>query len=124
MSYLFFTRIHEQDFSQVEGRIKLNISGTNAVSKTVKTVDEQYELWSCHSPNASGSSTCPRTIPFSAVVPPTFKDGDREFPLPPSYEVNFTGENNSMSSGAFLLTMVYRYSWTVCEMHVRHPSNR
>ncbi|KAE9389391.1 hypothetical protein BT96DRAFT_890101 [Gymnopus androsaceus JB14] len=76
---------------KVEGRIKLNISGSNAVSKTVKTVDEQYELWSCHAPNSSNPATCSRIIPFSTVLPPTFKDGDREFPLPPSYEVNFTG---------------------------------
>ncbi|KAJ3731370.1 hypothetical protein DFJ43DRAFT_1079887 [Lentinula guzmanii] len=76
---------------KVEGRIKLNVSGANAVSKTVKTVDEQYELWSCHTPNSSTSAACPRLIPFSTVLPPTFKDGDREYPLPPSYEVNFTG---------------------------------
>ncbi|KAF8823180.1 hypothetical protein HHX47_DHR10000253 [Lentinula edodes] len=76
---------------KVEGRIKLNISGANAASKTVKTVDEQYELWSCQTPNSSISSTCPRLIPFSTILPPTFKDGNHEYPLPPSYEVNFTG---------------------------------
>ncbi|KAJ4469264.1 hypothetical protein J3R30DRAFT_3409741 [Lentinula aciculospora] len=76
---------------KVEGRIKLNISGANAVSKTVKTVDEQYELWSRQALNLSTVSTCPRLLPFSTVLPPTFKDGDREFSLPPSYEVNFTG---------------------------------
>ncbi|KIK69538.1 hypothetical protein GYMLUDRAFT_79671 [Collybiopsis luxurians FD-317 M1] len=71
---------------KVEGRIKLHISGSNAVSKTVRTVDDHYKLWSSHAPNSSLSVACPRSIPFSAILPPTFKDGDREFPLPPSYE--------------------------------------
>ncbi|KAJ3767559.1 hypothetical protein FB446DRAFT_696162 [Lentinula raphanica] len=80
---------------KVEGRIKLTISGANAASKTMKIVDEQYELWSSsqtsHSSTSATTSTCPRVIPFSTILPPTFKDGDREYPLPPSYEVNFTG---------------------------------
>lgn len=80
----------------MEGRIKLTISSSNTVSKTIKVINEQYDLWSCKASHfdLSGSTTaCPMNIPFSTVLPTTFKfkDGDREFPLPPSYEVNFTG---------------------------------
>ncbi|KAF5389225.1 hypothetical protein D9757_003541 [Collybiopsis confluens] len=76
---------------KVEGRIKLTISGSNAVTKTVRTVDDQYKLWSSHL-SAGSVAVCPRSIEFSAILPPNFKDEDgREFSLPPSYEVNFTG---------------------------------
>ncbi|KIK57791.1 hypothetical protein GYMLUDRAFT_86670 [Collybiopsis luxurians FD-317 M1] len=76
---------------KVEGRIKLNISGSNAVSKAVEIVDDQYELWSTHVPGSSTSAECPRSISFSAILPNNFRDEGRELPLPPSYELRHIG---------------------------------
>ncbi|KAF5364638.1 hypothetical protein D9758_005552 [Tetrapyrgos nigripes] len=66
-----------------QGRLKYSLSGPNAASRFIKTVNEKYVLWRLQSP-LYGS--VPESIPFSVAFPSTFRDGRLEAPLPPSYE--------------------------------------
>ncbi|KAF5364624.1 hypothetical protein D9758_005605 [Tetrapyrgos nigripes] len=65
-----------------QGRLRYSLTGANAGSKSVKTVNEKYVLWRFR---PTLDSTSPESIPFSVVFPSTFKDGKVEAPLPPSF---------------------------------------
>ncbi|KAF5373014.1 hypothetical protein D9758_001621 [Tetrapyrgos nigripes] len=68
-----------------QGRFKYSLSGYNASSRSIKTVDEKYVLWNL---DISSQGTAPSSMPFSVIFPFTFKDGNDEAPLPPSYETS------------------------------------
>lgn len=52
-------------------------------SRSLTTTNDSYSLWKS---GPSGDALCPSTVPFSFVFPSRFKDGDKEAPIPPSYD--------------------------------------
>lgn len=75
------------ELCQVEGKLKLNVFGKNSASVSIKLVDESYELWS----KKRDGAKCPGAIDFATVLPSTFKEGNTEFPLPPSHKISLAG---------------------------------
>ncbi|KIJ62554.1 hypothetical protein HYDPIDRAFT_93958 [Hydnomerulius pinastri MD-312] len=63
---------------KLEGLMVVESSG---VSIPTTLFSMSFEMWS-----ASGGRPCPRTVPFAAILPPTFEDGDHARPLPPTFE--------------------------------------
>ncbi|KAE9402932.1 hypothetical protein BT96DRAFT_917878 [Gymnopus androsaceus JB14] len=72
---------------KIEGKLKLSVFGRNSASSTVKVLDESYELWT----KTRDAPSCPETLEFSFMLPLTFRQGVKEFPLPPSHEISLTG---------------------------------
>ncbi|KAJ3922887.1 hypothetical protein F5877DRAFT_32829 [Lentinula edodes] len=72
---------------KVEGKLKLSVFGKNSASVSIKLVDESYELWS----KKRDGAKCPGAIDFATVLPSTFKEGNTEFPLPPSHKISLAG---------------------------------
>lgn len=54
----------------------------------MKTVDESKILWTY---DPSRNQPCPSSIPFSFTLPSNFQNGDRTYPIPPSYDAAFPG---------------------------------
>ncbi|KAJ3754180.1 hypothetical protein EV360DRAFT_52079 [Lentinula raphanica] len=75
---------------QIEGKLKFTVFGNTSQTATIKVVDESYELWSKSNPQ-TGASANPEEIDFSYVLPTTFRDGDRDIPMPPSHEISLSG---------------------------------
>ncbi|KIK68976.1 hypothetical protein GYMLUDRAFT_629398 [Collybiopsis luxurians FD-317 M1] len=87
---------------KVEGKLKLNVMGQNAGSSSMKIVDESYELWS----KKPESPICPETLDFAVILPPTFRDGDRECPLPPSHRISLAGIPGLCSQCSYTLKVI------------------
>ncbi|KAL4064166.1 hypothetical protein V8B97DRAFT_1988871 [Scleroderma yunnanense] len=49
---------------------------------------------------------CPRSLPFSLVLPTTFSTGDKTYPLPPSYEAHLSGLPGFRAFVSYTLTVV------------------
>jgi len=64
---------------QVEG--KLESTSTERAANSTEILNHRYTLWR----KKHEDSTCPTLVPFSCVLPSTFKHGDSEHPLPPSF---------------------------------------
>ncbi|KAK7449658.1 hypothetical protein VKT23_013132 [Stygiomarasmius scandens] len=96
------------------GRLRLGLTGSNAASRTIKTVDEKIILWSFHSPL---DGPCPSSIPFSVVFPATFKDGRNSFSLPPSYEASYNGIPGMSAKSEYSLKVVVKTSKTLWTHH-------
>ncbi|KAJ3716873.1 hypothetical protein C8R42DRAFT_587348 [Lentinula raphanica] len=75
---------------KIEGKLKFSVFGNTSQTATIKVVDESYELWSKSNPQ-TGVSANPEEIDFSYVLPTTFRDGDRDIPMPPSHEISLSG---------------------------------
>ncbi|KAJ3836117.1 hypothetical protein F5878DRAFT_566145 [Lentinula raphanica] len=75
---------------KIEGKLKFSVFGNTSQTATIKVVDESYELWSKSNPQ-TGASANPEEIDFSYVLPTTFRDGDRDIPMPPSHEISLSG---------------------------------
>ncbi|KAJ3754470.1 hypothetical protein EV360DRAFT_17164, partial [Lentinula raphanica] len=75
---------------KIEGKLKITVFGNTSQTATIKVVDESYELWSKSNPQ-TGASANPEEIDFSYVLPTTFRDGDRNIPMPPSHEISLSG---------------------------------
>ncbi|KAI3614299.1 hypothetical protein WG66_000120 [Moniliophthora roreri] len=89
---------------KLAGKLRLNISGCNGGSKSVKTINETFDLWS----TSSSTPTCPETLPFATVLPSTFQDGDTSRPLPPSYEVTYTGVPGLFAKCSYYLQILIK----------------
>ncbi|KAJ7108024.1 hypothetical protein C8R43DRAFT_963047 [Mycena crocata] len=96
---------------KVKGKIEMSISERGTVTKTI--VDETYPLWPCQN---SSSSPCPSSVPFSAILPAKFADGDVEHPLPPSYNVSYS------TSGGLHVNVHYTLSVVVTRARSRKLS--
>ncbi|KAJ3996899.1 hypothetical protein F5050DRAFT_1807284 [Lentinula boryana] len=90
---------------QIEGKLKFSVFGNNSHTRTVKVVDECYELWS-RSPPQVGPSADSHGIEFSSVLPTTFRDGDRSVPIPPSHEISLMGVPGVYSQCTYALKIL------------------
>ena len=64
---------------QVEGILDTSFSGGG--SRSIKVINDSHTLWS----QPPSQAPCLPQVPFSVVLPYTFQDGGKPFPLPPSY---------------------------------------
>ncbi|KAE9408654.1 hypothetical protein BT96DRAFT_667104 [Gymnopus androsaceus JB14] len=87
---------------KIEGKLKLNVSGQNSTSSTVKVIDESYELWG----KTREAPSCPATFDFTCVLPSTFEEGAKKFPLPPSHKISLTGIPGLYSQCSYTLKIV------------------
>jgi hypothetical protein len=103
---------------QFQGRFKYSLSGYNASSRSIKTVDEKYVLW-----NSEGLA--PSSIPFSVIFPSTFKDGSLEASLPPSYETSdtFSGVSVKSEYGLKVIVKTSKTLWVHNRTYVLFPSH-
>ncbi|KAF9483491.1 hypothetical protein BDN70DRAFT_873780 [Pholiota conissans] len=69
---------------KVEGKMDATI--TDGGGNTTKLLADTYTLWSHTS---SQDSTCPSQIPFSVLLPASFKHKGTSVPLPPTYNVAY-----------------------------------
>ncbi|KAJ7484772.1 hypothetical protein B0H11DRAFT_2413649 [Mycena galericulata] len=67
---------------QLKGKIEVKISERGYNSKVV--LDKSYTLWSAQDSN---DAACPSNVPFGAILPSNFLDGDAAHALPPTYNV-------------------------------------
>ncbi|THV07949.1 hypothetical protein K435DRAFT_847745 [Dendrothele bispora CBS 962.96] len=96
------------------GRLRAGLTGSNAASRTIKTVNEKFVLWSFRNPL---EGPCPYSIPFSVIFPASFKDGRREYPLPPSYEAYHNGIPGLSVNSEYSLKVVVKTSKTLWTHH-------
>ncbi|KAJ7484774.1 hypothetical protein B0H11DRAFT_1161113 [Mycena galericulata] len=67
---------------QLKGKMEVKISERGYNSKIV--LDDSYTLWSAQDSN---DAACPSNVPFGAILPSNFLDGDAAHALPPTYNV-------------------------------------
>ncbi|KAF5388842.1 hypothetical protein D9757_005605 [Collybiopsis confluens] len=87
---------------KVEGKLKLNVMGQNSGSSSVKIVEESYELWS----KSPETPICPATLHFVTMLPSTFREGGKEFPLPPSHKISLPGIPGLASQCSYTLKII------------------
>jgi hypothetical protein len=76
--------------------------------QTTKLINDTHMLWSDRE-----DKTCPNLIPFSYILPSSYKNGDsQQSPLPPSY--------TSTYAGAYTLFVGSHYSINVYVERARH----
>lgn len=80
----------------------------------MKLLDDYYPLWK--KVNEPEGKLCPSLIPFSCVLPPTYDDGDRKSPLPPSYASRFAGDTS--------MFVKCHFSINIYVERARHPKIR
>ncbi|KAJ3800242.1 hypothetical protein GGU11DRAFT_424738 [Lentinula aff. detonsa] len=101
-----FSHKNTENFLQVllkiEGKLKLNVSGHNSVSTSIKIVDESYELWS----KKRDGGTCPGEIDFATVLPTTFLEQKKEYPLPPSHKITLSGLPGLHSECSYTMKLI------------------
>ncbi|KAJ4483729.1 hypothetical protein J3R30DRAFT_1823005 [Lentinula aciculospora] len=101
-----FSHKNPENFLQVllkiEGKLRISILGQNAASSSIKIVDESYELWS----RRHAGMACPRVIDFASVLPSTYKEGNSEFPLPPSHKISLTGLPGLQSECSYTIKVI------------------
>ncbi|EEB95060.1 hypothetical protein MPER_06029 [Moniliophthora perniciosa FA553] len=84
------------------GKLKVKVSGNlNDGCKSVETINQNFILWS--SCSFFTETTCPESLPFAAITPSTFRDGEAVFPLPPSYEADLTGAPGLFANASYHL---------------------
>lgn len=72
---------------QIEGVLKLEqVAGSGTTS--YKLCSYKNILWV---KDRLRNSPCPNSLRFSLLLPTTFSDGEKTFPLPPSYEAHLSG---------------------------------
>jgi hypothetical protein len=87
---------------KIEGRTSVTIAEGGTSLKSLFL--ESHPLWS----SAESSENCPNTIPFRFLFPSSMMDGDRAFPLPPSYSCMFPGVPGLSIRCFYSLTIVVR----------------
>ncbi|KAF6755773.1 hypothetical protein DFP72DRAFT_989896 [Ephemerocybe angulata] len=70
---------------KIEGKLDTTTSETGG--KSTPVLRERHILWSKQNAGPSNAPSCPSQLPFAFGLPSTFKDGDADRPLPPSYSV-------------------------------------
>ncbi|KAJ7463910.1 hypothetical protein B0H11DRAFT_1870773 [Mycena galericulata] len=67
---------------QLKGKVEVKVFGRDSNSKIV--LDDSYTLWSTQDSN---DAACPSNVPFGAILPSSFSDGDAAHALPTTYNV-------------------------------------
>ncbi|KAJ7479398.1 hypothetical protein B0H11DRAFT_2027307 [Mycena galericulata] len=71
---------------QVRGKIDVTVADLGCT--TARTLRKIYTLW----PHDGGPSRCPDTLPFSLLLPPSFRDANHAtFDLPPTCDIRLPG---------------------------------
>ncbi|KAJ7703057.1 hypothetical protein B0H17DRAFT_1041441 [Mycena rosella] len=91
---------------KLEGRI--NLSSSDCGSIVQKIVDERTTLW-----DVSKSGRCPSVVGFALAFPMTYKDQNRVYRLPPSYETVVLG------SPLLVVKLSYKLSVTITKTKSR-----
>ncbi|KAJ8520674.1 hypothetical protein ONZ45_g2531 [Pleurotus djamor] len=97
--YLENPSIVEEVTIKLDGKLDLTI--TEGGSKSHSLVNDSYKLWS----RSSENRTCPGTVTFTLLFPANYQDGDKERPLPPSYESAFPGVPGLFAKCYYTLTI-------------------
>ncbi|KAJ7091251.1 hypothetical protein C8R44DRAFT_817459 [Mycena epipterygia] len=84
---------------KLEGRI--NLSSSDCGSLVQKIVDERRTIWD-HSKSAG---RCPSVVGFAVAFPMTYKDQERVYRLPPSYETICLGSPLLVVKCAYVLSI-------------------
>ncbi|KAJ6583726.1 hypothetical protein B0H10DRAFT_1833452 [Mycena sp. CBHHK59/15] len=72
-------------------------------SITSIVVHDRYTVWPF--PN-SQTSICPSSIPFAASLPEKFQNGDKMYPLPPSYSIAHTSVPGTSVKLCYSVTLI------------------
>ncbi|KAJ6587056.1 hypothetical protein DFH09DRAFT_1142427 [Mycena vulgaris] len=91
---------------KLEGRI--NLSSSDCGSIVQKIVDERRTIW-----DQAKSGRCPSVVGFAVNFPMTYKDENRVYRLPPSYETICLG------SPLLVVKCVYNLSITITKLRKR-----
>jgi hypothetical protein len=73
---------------KVRGQLKVTITGEDMASDVVSVVDDCYTIWEKGTDAESllSENSIPKPVPFSVIIPSSFKDSDgKQCPLPPSH---------------------------------------
>ncbi|KAJ6629305.1 hypothetical protein B0H10DRAFT_2208720 [Mycena sp. CBHHK59/15] len=86
---------------KIKGKMDVMTSESGSLSR--KLVNDSYTLWLAHT---SHTSACPSAVPFSVVLPTKFQDGDKIFPLPPTYEVPYIAVPGLYVKSSYTISVV------------------
>ncbi|KAH7927817.1 hypothetical protein BV22DRAFT_1060350 [Leucogyrophana mollusca] len=121
---------------KIEGTLKLQevAEGGNT---TRRLCLNQTILWV---KDRTGDTPCPSSLSFSLALPTTFSDGDKTYPLPPTYEAHLSGlpgfqANIDYNVGALVVkpnmvphlvksALFRKDDWAVLTPFVYHPRTR
>ncbi|KAK0441629.1 hypothetical protein EV421DRAFT_1711441 [Armillaria borealis] len=85
---------------KIEGRLVMVTSEGGA--RSLVTVDDTETLWKF---DRTKSEACPSSLSFSRTLPSTFKDSDKSYPLPPSYQASFPGTPGIHVTSSYTLVL-------------------
>lgn len=66
-------------------------------------LSSKHTVWS-----ATSGQACPRTLPVMCAFPTTYKDGQRNRPLPAAYNVSFPGVPGLHVASQYTLSVVVK----------------